>query len=269
MLPDFTPKNWELYDQVKQFTPVNLYEHINGRAEFYIAYDVAGMTFANYMKDGLNGPFIDVFIYDMGSPTNAFGVFSAERSQEGTPVKLGREAYRQEANYYIWKGRYYITIIASETSEELRNIGREIAQKASHSLSDSGEQVWGLQVMPQKDRILGTIKYVKTDAMGLDFMKETYMARYRKFDTDIKHFLSQRESETTAEKTIQQYADFAKQYGKGTEAKVINGINLIVCDMEDYFDVVFQKSSLVAGVLSVKERGLAEKAAVEMFEQLP
>jgi len=269
VIPDFTPKGWELYDQVKQFTPENLYEHINGRAEFYIAYDVAGMTFANFMKDGLKGPFIDLFIYDMGNATNAFGVFSAERSQEGSPVKLGRDAYGQDANYYIWKGRYYITIIASETSEELQTIGREIAKKTSSALNDSGEKVWGLMAIPQKDIVPRTIKYVKTDAMGLDFMKNTYMAQYRKYDTDIKYLLSQRESETTAKDTIKKYGDFAKQYGKGTELKITDGINLIVCDMEDYFDVVFQKGNLVAGVLSVKEKELAVKAATEMFNQLP
>ena len=269
IIPDFTPKGWELYDQVKQFTPENLYEHINGRAEFYIAYDVVGMTFANFMKDGLKGPFIDLFIYDMGNPTNAFGVFSAERSQEGAPVKLGRDAYGQDANYYIWKGRYYITIIASETSEELRNIGREIAKKTSNALNDSGEKVWGLKAMPQKDMITGTIKYVKTDAMGLDFMKNTYMAQYRKYDTDIKYFLSQRESDKIANDIVGQYGDFANQYGKGYETKVSDGTNLIVCDMDDYFDVVFQKGNLVAGVLSVTEKELALKSAMEMFNQLP
>ncbi|MCJ7773150.1 MAG: hypothetical protein MUP22_08470, partial [Desulfobacterales bacterium] len=87
-----TPENWKLYDTVKQFTPENLYEHINGRAEFFIAYDVVSMTFANFVKNDLNGPFVDLFIYDMGTPTNAFGVFSAERSHEGTPLKIGRDA---------------------------------------------------------------------------------------------------------------------------------------------------------------------------------
>ena len=39
-------------------------------------------------------------------------------------------------------------------------------------------------------------------------------------------------------------------------------------EMQPYFDVVFQKGNLVAGVLSVKEKELAVKAAVEMFNQL-
>jgi hypothetical protein len=265
----FTPQGWKLYNTVKQFTPENLYEHINGRAEFYIAYDVAGMTFANFMKDDLKGPFIDLFIYDMGNVTNGFGVFSAERSLEGSPLQLGREAYRQGANYYIWKGRYYITIIASETSSELETIGKTLAENISNALTDSEEKVWGLLAMPQKDMIAGSIKYVKSDAMGLDFMKNAYMAQYHIYNTDIKHFLSPSKSEKIAKNVIKQYAAFAKQYGNGAETKTINGTDLLICDMEDYYDVVFQKGNLVAGALSVKEKELAVKAAMEMHNQLP
>ena len=30
-----TPKGWQIFDKVKQFTPENLYEQINGRAAFF------------------------------------------------------------------------------------------------------------------------------------------------------------------------------------------------------------------------------------------
>jgi len=269
MISGFTPKGWKLYDTVKQFTPENLYEHIDGRAEFYIAYDVKGLTFANFVKTDLNGPFVDLFIYDMGNPTNAFGVFSAEKSSDGVPVPFGRSAYRQGANYYIWKGQYYITVIGSETSTELEAIGKKLAEKASNALKDSGEDVWGLSAMPKKGRVAGTLKYVKTDALGLDFMKNTYMAKYRKADTDLSFFLSQKESEEEAGDVVNQYAEFAKQYGNGSEEMGIQGIHLTVCDMDGYYDVVFQKGTRVAGVLSVKEKEAAINTAVDMYNQLP
>lgn len=264
-----TPEGWKLYGEVKQFTPENLYEHINGRAEFYIAYDLIGMTFANFVKTDMNGPFIDLFIYDMGTPTNAFGVFSAEKSQEGVPLELGRMAYQQDANYYVWKGRYYITVIASETSPELEAIAKELAQKTSSALNDSEDEVWGLSAMPRKDLIQGTITYVKTDAMGLDFMKDVYTAMYRKDNNEIKHFLSKKDSKEAAEDVVRQYAAFAGQYGNGTETSSLNGADLLICDMEDYVDILFQKENLVGGVLEVKEKDVAVKAAMEMYDQLP
>jgi hypothetical protein len=219
---------------VKQFTPESLYEHINGRAEFFIAYDVAGLTFASYTRDSLNGPFLELFVYDMRTAANAFGVFSAERSGGGTLLQLGRDAYRLDANCYIWIGRYYIIVMASETSKELQNAGRELAERVVGVLPDSKEEVWGLSALPSENLIPATIKYVKADAMGFDFMKDTYMAQYHKYNTDIKHFLSRQSSEKNAEKVIAKYRQFADQYGKGSAIKVKDGVQLVVCDMEAY-----------------------------------
>lgn len=115
----------------------------------------------------------------------------------------------------------------------------------------------------------GTMKYMNHEAVGNDFIKNTYTARYRKYNTEIKHFLCPRESEKTARSAARQYIDFANQYGRMTESTIINGKYIIVCDMKDGFDVVFRKGSLVAGVLGVKEKDVAIKAALEMYDELP
>jgi hypothetical protein len=72
----FTPKGWRIFDEVKQFTPENLYEQINGRASFFLAYDMIMMTTVSFAKNSdETAKFINLSIYDMGTPTNAFGVF--------------------------------------------------------------------------------------------------------------------------------------------------------------------------------------------------
>ena len=48
ILTRLVPEGWRVYDKVLYFTPKNLYEHINGRAEFYIAYEVRSLTFVSY-----------------------------------------------------------------------------------------------------------------------------------------------------------------------------------------------------------------------------
>ena len=77
----FTPQGWQIFDEVKQFTPENLYEQINGRASFFLAYDMIRMTYVSFVNSDETAKFINLGIYNMGTPTNAFGVFSAERSQ--------------------------------------------------------------------------------------------------------------------------------------------------------------------------------------------
>jgi len=190
IVASLTPKGWELHDTVMQFTPENLYEQINGRAEYYLAYDVIGMTFASFDKSTDDSIFINLSIYDMGTPTNAFGVFSGERPLEAPRLRVGRDAYRMGANHYIFHGQYYIQITAADNTDELRQVCMDLAKKVTDFLQDSGQPVWGLTALPETDRVPQSVQYFLVDALGLDFMRNTYTAKYYKGKIMVSIFLS-------------------------------------------------------------------------------
>ncbi|MCJ7618226.1 MAG: hypothetical protein MUO43_16985, partial [Desulfobacterales bacterium] len=267
-IASLAPKGWEIFDKVKQFTPQNLYDQIDGRAEFFLAYDFIRMTFASFINNANEGQFIDLSIYDMGSSTNAFGVFSGERSPGETPIQLGRKGYSSDANYYIWKGRYYIRIIASESTDEFKKIGMDLARKVTGFLVDAGDSVWGLSALPRVDRVPGSAQYVKVDAMGLDFMRDTYMARYRIGNATVTAFLSRWDTPETAKAVVSRYKDYTRKYGEGVDRIKQGGVELEICDMGGDFDVIFQKGRLVGGVSSVDDRKLAMQAAIDFWNQL-
>jgi hypothetical protein len=268
MVSGSTPKGWQIFDEVKQFTPENLYEQINGRASFFIAYDMIRMTYVSFVNSDKTSQFINLSIYNMGTPTNAFGVFSAERSQGESPLELGRAGYRSDANYFIWKGQYYIRIISSEATNEFQWIGMDLARKVTDFLLDSGEQVWGLTALPLTDRMPESVQYFKVDAMGLDFMRNTYTATYRKGNTLVTAFLSQQDSAESARAKVVRYAKYAKKYGKGIDRLKAGEVELVSCDMGGSYDVVYQKGRLIGGVSYVEDRGLAIRVAIEMWEKL-
>jgi hypothetical protein len=259
-----TPEGWKLYDDsVLQFTAENLYEQIDGRAEFYLAYDVVEMTFASYERDTQGGQFVDVSVYDMGTPTHAFGVFSGERTRRAPPVELGREAYRTGANYYIWKGQYYVQIVASDTTDELQDYGLDMAREVTDLLRDDGQPVWGLEALPKDDRVPGSEQYFLVDAMALDFMRNTYIAEYTKSGTVVTAFLSRRDSPESARDAIGRYIEHAELYGEGLERVTADGVELVTCDMGGSYDVIFQKHRLVGGVTGVEDREVAIQTAVD------
>ena len=268
MVSGSTPKGWQIFDEVKQFTPENLYEQINGRASFFIAYDMIRMTYVSFVNSDKTSHFMNLSIYNMGTPTNAFGVFSAERSQGESPLELGRAGYRSDANYFIWKGQYYIRIISSEATNEFQWIGMDLARKVTDFLLDSGEQVWGLTALPLTDRMPESVQYFKVDAMGLDFMRNTYTATYRKGNTLVTAFLSQQDSAESARAKVVRYAKYAKKYGKGIDRLKAGEVELVSCDMGGSYDVVYQKGRLIGGVSYVEDRGLAIRVAIEMWEKL-
>lgn len=269
ILASFRPTDWEIFDEVKRFTPENLYEQINGRAEFFLSYDVVSMTFASYVNRFDVGQFIDISIYDMGSAINAFGVFSVERSQGQPLLELGRASYRLDANYYIWKGCFYITIISSQGTREFQRLGMDLARIVTDHLPDSNESVWGLTALPLKDRVPDSVQYFKVDAMGLDFMRNTFIAAYNKEDNTVTALLSQRDSAESAKDTVARYVGYAKEYGGEVKRLNINDVELISCKMGETYDVIFQKGRLIGGVWSVPDKDLAIQVATELYRHLP
>jgi hypothetical protein len=147
-VPAFIPDGWKIDDKAMEFTPENLYELIDGGAELYLAYDMEKTLFINFVHKTNTGLSIELYIYDMGTPTNAFGIFSAERFQTAPTLDFGRDSYNVDAHYFIWSGRYYIRIVASDFTEELKQVGLNIARKITFCLYDSGEPVWGLTHCP-------------------------------------------------------------------------------------------------------------------------
>jgi hypothetical protein len=268
IVTELAPQGWKIHDKILWFTPENLYQLINGRAEFYLAYDVVRMNFTRFEKNDDSDIFINVSIYDMGTPTNAFGVFSTERSQVSKELKIGRSAYRSGTDYYMWKGRYYVQIIPSSDSVELKLIAMELAKKLGDLLWDSGEPVWGLSALPKENLIPQSVRYYLVDAMALDFMKNTYIAEYKRNQAPVTVFLSRRDSVETARDVITTYAEHAHLYGQNIEQLKTSGVELMSFDMGDIYDVVFQKCTLVAGITGVEDQDVGIQAAVDLWRQL-
>jgi len=268
IVTDLTPQGWKIHDKILWFTPENLYQLIDGRAEFYLAYDMVKMNFTRFEKNDDSDIFINVSIYDMGTPTNAFGAFSTERSRVSKELKIGRDAYRSEADYFLWKGRYYVQFIPSKDSVELQLIAMELAKKLDEALWDSGEPVWGLSALPKENLIPQSVRYYLVDAMALDFMKNTYMATYKRNQTPVTVFLSRRDSVETARDVVTAYAEHAHLYGRNIERLNVNGVELLSFDMGEVYDVVFRKGTLVAGVTEVQEQDVGIQAAVDLWKQL-
>jgi len=269
LLEEITPPGWTLAETVQRYTPENLYRQIDGRAEFFLSYDLVQMIFAAYADPSHPETFIDVSIYDMGNPANAFGVFSAERQKPSASLDLGRGGYRAGSSLFIWKGSYYIRMISSGDNALLQKINLDMAAELTESLDDSGEPVWGLDALPKTDRIVGSEQYFRKDAMGLDFMEGTYMARYRKRGLLITAFLARAKHPADPGDIMRRYTAYATQFGEGSSRITRNGVVIILCDMGGSYDALFQKNGMVAGVSAVEDRGLALDSAYEIWRDLP
>ncbi|MEX0324140.1 MAG: DUF6599 family protein [Puniceicoccaceae bacterium] len=263
-----TPEGWQLSDKPEYFTAENLYEEINGRAEFYLAYNVIGMTISVYEIEPNQEPFFECSVYDMGTHLNAYGVYSGERSQVAEALDLGRQAYRSGASFFIWQGQYYCRIVASDDDAELVELGRQLAKKLIGVLPDNGQSIPGLKALPKKNRIPHSDKYFLVDAFSLDFMVHTFTAKYAYQGSNVTQFVSMQESKADATDALNQYEEYAKRYGERVSIHRGDKASFVVCDMNGYYDVVFQKQSSFAGVTNCQDENRAITIAQQLWAEL-
>jgi hypothetical protein len=262
-LADLASEGWRPLGAVERFTAETLYEKINGRAEQYLAYDVVGLACVSLVDEAER--YLDVFVYDMGDPTNAFGIYSVERTEGAPQVSYGRGGYRVASSLFYWSGPYYVQVMASEVGTEMRAAAERIARTLTDRLKDDGETVWGLAALPEADRVPGTLQYLKKDAFGLDFLRETFTARYAKAGTEVTSFLARHDSPEAASEAFGRYREYLGMYGTVLPSGDQPGAPTVIGDMGGFFDVITQEGPYLLGVTMVGDQSLAEASAGDLL----
>ncbi len=268
-LEGLTPAGFAQKSLVERYNEANLYEKINGRSELFHAYDVTGLAFVTFSKAGDPAQFIDVFLYDMTTPLGAFGVYSVERSSGSQAIIIGDGGHRTEADFFFRKGQYYASILTSGPDEEVQNAASALAATLAKRLKGEAAQIWGLTMLPARNRVDDTVQYLMVDALGLDFLSNAFMAQYRDGEAEFTAFVARCESTDRAAEVLAKYRAYLEQYGDMAETASIDGASVTFADVGGgSFDGVCQVGDVIAGVTAVKGRDAAVKAMTFLLEGL-
>jgi hypothetical protein len=269
LLAGLAPAGWSQVGEIEHYNVASLYDKIDGRSELYMSYDVRGLSWSSYVKDGDSSRFIDVFVYDMRSPTNAFGIYSVEREVDQPAVDVGREGYRTGSNYYFWKGNHYAYVNSSHVSDEATAAGLALANGVASRLADDGGPVLGQDWLPREGLIEDSVQYFKVDAMAMDFMTETFTGQYRWGETPAKAFITKRASEDDAVAVLREYHKYLADYGDEVERFDVDGVEEAEADLGGgFYDAVFRLGDTVAGITALQGADPAKTAAVKLLTLL-
>jgi hypothetical protein len=267
-LEGLSPVGFTKKSLVERYTEANLYEKINGRSELFQSYDVTGMTFVTFSEADDPSKFIDVFLYDMTSPLGAFGVYSVERSSGSKPIATGDGGHRTGADLFFRKGQYYASILTSG-HEEAQQAASALAVTLANRLKGKAVELWGLAMLPVKNRIDDTVQYLMVDALGLDFLTNAFMARYRDGETEFTAFVARCKSADNAAEVLAKYKAHLEEVGDMGEPAKIEGAAVMFADMGGGdFDGACQVGDVIVGVTAVKGRDAAAKAMTFLLKGL-
>jgi hypothetical protein len=153
----------------------NLYEYIDGAADAFHSYDFVALVHQKYGSDDVD---LTVDIYDMGTPLNAFGIYSAERSPNYNFRAFGAEGYIDDMMLNFFQDACYIKMSAYSEKGKTAPVMEAFAQAISQKIGKGKSMPQIFEIFPAADRLPRTEKFVLQMPLGYDFLGPAYQARY-------------------------------------------------------------------------------------------
>ena len=172
---------WRYYDRK------TLFQHIDGGAELYLAYRFREAIVRRYLKGKEMEIALD--IYDMGTPDDAFGVFSVERL--GEDVNIGQGSDYIEGLLRFWKGRFFVSILTRLETNETKSAVMKLGSIVAKAIGETGKLTKLISILPRdglkeksicfmrKHTILNRVYFIADkNILGLGDDTECVIARY-------------------------------------------------------------------------------------------
>jgi hypothetical protein len=175
----FFPRSIEGFSrsgQVRLYSKENLYEYVNGHAEYFLSAGFVRLAVGEYVKNGAEPaqPDAVVDIYDMGKDIQAFGVLADETGGALSSIQDGIMGARTPQGMSFASGRYYVKIAAYDETIPLDLFAVSI----NRSLGSSLEPLSAFSRLPAVGTVIAT-RFIKEDYRGLDFVHNVVEREYR------------------------------------------------------------------------------------------
>jgi hypothetical protein len=126
---------WTRTESSLTYDRETIFDYINGAGEVYRSYDFGEVLVAGYGKP--ESPELTVEIFDMGNPSDAYGVFSYARESEELGIGGGYE--RRGRVLCFWQDRFYVCVSAEERTPDSDQDLTAVAQAVSRQLPVAGD----------------------------------------------------------------------------------------------------------------------------------
>jgi len=141
---------WQAGEEDETYDRDTLYGYMNGGAEVFLAFDFREVFVRRYGRDGAEDIVLDV--YDVGSPAEAFGVFSCDREDPEAGIGQGSEFGFGLLRF--WRNRFFVTIMTTGEDEAADSAILDLGRAVADELGPDGEPPAMLRLLPA-DELIG------------------------------------------------------------------------------------------------------------------
>jgi hypothetical protein len=266
-LISLSPKQMPL-SPLEAFGSETLSDKINGKAEMYLSAGFIRLHSQRFKTEATTDVWMEVFVYEMGTPQNAFSVFSAQRREDAQTLDLGQYAYQTPNALFFVQGPYYVEIIASDVSKTIFQPMISFAKAFIEKHPFKAQTLTEEQLFPQDGLIQNSISLVSADAFGYDRFDQVFTATYELKDAELMAYFSRRKTPQEAEELASAYSEFLAAFGgKPAESDPpIKGARII--HILDTYEIIFSHGPYLAGVREAADKKQAQELATRLLDRI-
>ena len=258
---------WSLATEPMHFEADNLWEYINGQADFFIDYGFVRVDTAEYRNDQESSSVV-LEIYRMGRPQEAFGIFAAERTPDDRPLEIGAQAYLGTNVLGFWQAEQYVKLTSFDEGAAVEQLLIGFAEEISARIPSQGQELETLLLFPEEDRVEASARFIPNNFLGQPYLTNAYRVDYIHDGQKVQLFLV----ETGSPEEAQSHFKRLEEFHRGRDqAKVIletteDPPTLIVDGRSKL--VVFQLDHRLGGAIGMESLEAGRVAATALAENI-
>jgi len=195
----------------QKFFGSDLYKYTDGAADAYLDYGLVAMVHQEYKSSSAD---FTLDIYDMGAPSNAFGIYAAESSPDYHFLPIGAEGYGTNEILNFFQDEFYVKLSGFSNKENAGPLLERFSRAVSRRIGPSAPMPEFLSLFPAQHLVSHSCKYAKKSPLGHDFLAPAIMAAYAFGEKQTSLIISKAPDAKGAAQKVGQLQDYFGRSGK-------------------------------------------------------
>lgn len=258
---------WSLVTEPEHFEADNLWEYINGQADFFIDYGFVRVDTAEYRNDQESSSVV-LEVYRMGRPQEAFGIFAAERTRDDRPLEVGAQAYLGANVLGFWQAEQYVKLTSFDEGPAVEQLLIGLAEEISSRIPSQERELETLLLFPEEGRVEASERFIPKNFLGQPYLSDAYRVDYSHDGQQVQLFVVDTGSPEEAQSHFKRLEDF--YLGRDQTQVILETTEdppMLIVDGPSKM-VVFQLDHRLGGAIGMQSLETGRAAAVVLGQKI-
>jgi hypothetical protein len=253
---------------MEAFDAATLSDKINGKAELYLSAGFKRLQSQRLKAESAGDVWMEVFVYDMQTPQNAFAVFSAQRRADAQELELGQYGYQTANALFFVHGPYYVEIVASDRTEAIIEPMHTLAESFINAHPVQTQTIDEKALFPREGLVKDSIALLSADAFGYDRFDKIFTATYQLGNSQLVAYFSRRQSPGEAQELADGYAAFLTAFGGSPVESDSTLPTAKMIFILDTYEIVCSHDHFLVGVREAVDKQSAQELALRLTNSI-